>query len=418
MEIISDIRKKLSRAGEAFVNYTADVIYDRRDGLGASVYGAFLKVLSYIFSGIVRLRHALYAKRILRDAPLGCLVVVVGNLTVGGTGKTPIVEKFARSLAERGRKVAVLSRGYKSKSDRPIERFIRWITHGEPPKPKVVSDGKNILLDSELAGDEPYMLARNLPGVCVVVDKNRVRAGHYAVSELGADTLVLDDGFQYLPLHGQLQLLLVDKTNPFGNLSLLPRGILREPVSHLKRASYIFLTKSDGKKDPELERLIRKYNPAAEMIECTHKPDCAVNFEGGDREELSIFRGAKVACFCAIAAPESFESLLRQLGANIVYRKRFLDHHRFEDFELDAFFKKAKAAGADIAATTEKDAVRIRQNYKSPIPLFYLKLKIEILSGVDDFESAVEKICFPKRKSDEIPSEAPIGDEPPPTRNP
>lgn len=105
------------------------------------------------------------------------------------------------------------------------------------------------------------MLARNLPGVIVIVDKNRVRAGHYAITEFGADTLVLDDGFQYLPLRGQLQLLLVDKTNPFGNFSLLPRGILREPVSHLKRASYIFLTKSDGRRDPELERTNTQIQP-------------------------------------------------------------------------------------------------------------------------------------------------------------
>lgn len=172
-----------------------------------------------------------------------------------------MVEKFARSLSERGRKVAILSRGYKSKSEGALSKFARWLTHGEPPPPKVVSDGERVLLDSELAGDEPYMLARNLPGVVVIVDKNRVKAGHYAVSRFGADTLILDDGFQYLPLRGQIQLLLVDKTNPFGNCSMLPRGILREPISHLRRASYIFITKSDGVKDPELERMIRRHNP-------------------------------------------------------------------------------------------------------------------------------------------------------------
>ena len=400
MEKLKDIKHKLSHAAENFVHMTADVIYDRRGGFFVSLYAGFLHAISWIFEAVVRLRYALYKNRILRDAPLGCLVVVVGNLTVGGTGKTPIVEKFARSLSERGRKVAILSRGYKSKSDGALKKFMRWMTHGEAPKPKVVSDGKNILLNSEFAGDEPFMLARNLPNVIVIVDKNRVRAGHYAITEFGADTLILDDGFQYLPLRGQLQLLLVDKTNPFGNKCLLPRGILREPISHLKRASYIFLTKSDGVEDPELEHLIREHNPTAEIIECAHKPECLVDFHSMKRSELSILKGAKIACFSAIAAPDSFENFLTELGAEIVYKKRFLDHHRFDDYELDKFFKKAKSFNAKFVVTTEKDAVRIRPDYPAALPFYYTKLEIEILEGVDDFESAVEKICFPKRRSD------------------
>lgn len=393
--------KKLKRAGEDFVHYTADVIYDRRDGFGTRIYAGFLKTLSFVFSSIVRLRHYMYDSRILRDAPLGCTVVVVGNLTVGGTGKTPIVEKFAKSLSERGRKVAILSRGYKSKSDTALSRFFRWLTHGEPPKPKVVSDGKTVLLDSEHAGDEPYMLARNLPGVVVIVDKNRVRAGHYAISQFGADTLILDDGFQYLPLRGQVQLLLVDKTNPFGNESMLPRGILREPISHLRRASYIFLTKSDGHKDSALEETIRKYNPAAEIIECAHVPERLVEFPLGQSRPLSILDDTPIACFCAIAAPDSFEKFLVDWGGKIVFKKRFLDHHRFDDSELDEFFAGAKAAGAKLVVTTEKDAVRIRADYDGGLPFYYTKLEIEILDGCEDFESAVERICFPKRRADE-----------------
>lgn len=403
MGFLKRMKRRLSKFGEDFAHLTADVIYDRREGFWISVYAAVLKTLSFVFEAIARTRYAMYEKRIMRDAPLGCLVVVVGNLTVGGTGKTPIVEKFARSLNERGRKVAILSRGYKSKSDGALKKFVRWLTHGEAPKPKVVSDGKRILLDSEFAGDEPYMLARNLPGVIVIVDKNRVRAGHYAITEFGADTLVLDDGFQYLPLRGQLQLLLVDKTNPFGNFSLLPRGILREPVSHIKRASYIFLTKSDGRRDPELERTIRKYNPSVEIIECAHRPTCLAEFSTNERVGLEILKGAKVACFSAIAVPEGFEKFLVELGGEIVYKKRFLDHHRFDDAELDAFFDAAKNAGAQLAVCTEKDAVRIRPDLKTAIPFYYTKLEIDILRGEEDFESAVEKICFPKRESDDAP---------------
>lgn len=401
MIFLKRIRRRLKSYAQRIANFTADVIYDRADGFVAVLYGGVLFCLSFVFEFIARLRFYLYDSRILRDAPLGCLVVVVGNLTVGGTGKTPIVEKFARSLAERGRRVAILSRGYKSKSDSFFGKLSRWFTHGESPKPRVVSDGKTIFLDSSVAGDEPYMLARNLPGVIVIVDKNRVRAGHYAITEFGADTLILDDGFQYLPLKGQLQLLLVDKTNPFGNRRLLPRGILREPVSHLKRASYIFLTKSNGEKDYELEQTIRTYNKTAEIIECTHKLRCLVNFKTLEKVPLERLKSKKVACFSAIAAPESFERFLRELGAKLVLRKRFLDHHRFSESELDSVFETAAAKGAEMVVTTEKDSVRIEATYNPKIDFFYTKLEIDIISGADDFENAVERICFPKRKADQ-----------------
>lgn len=185
----------------------------------------------------------------------------------------------------------------------------------------MVSDGKRILLDSEFAGDEPYMLARNLPGVIVIVDKNRVRAGHYAITEFGADTLVLDDG-SYAPARTAANAA-CRQNKPLGNFSLLPRGILREPVSHLKRASYIFLTKSDGRRDPELERTIRKYNPSVEIIECAHRPTCLAEFSTNERVGLEILKGAKVACFSAIAVPEGFEKFLVELGGEIVYKNAF-----------------------------------------------------------------------------------------------
>ena len=268
------LKKKIN----ALELYTIDVILGRRADTGAAIYGAFLQLLSWLFSGIVQTRWWLYRHRILHDQPLGCLVVVVGNLTVGGTGKTPVVEKFAKALRDRGRKVAILSRGYKSKAPPLWQKWWWALTHAAEPPPRIVSDGTTVLLNSEEAGDEPYMLARNLPGVIVLVDKNRVKAGAYAIKRFGCDTLVLDDGFQYLPLKGSLNLLLVDKTNPFGNGNLLPRGVLREPIKHLKRASYIFLTKSNGQRDPELEALIKEHNPAADLIECAHRPQYLQRF--------------------------------------------------------------------------------------------------------------------------------------------
>jgi tetraacyldisaccharide 4'-kinase len=389
----------LKKKTNALELYTVDVILGRRADTGAAIYGFFLHLLSFLFSGIAQLRFWLYRHRILHDQPLGCLVVVVGNLTVGGTGKTPVVEKFAKALRDRGRKVAILSRGYKSKS---APRYKKWwwaLTHAEEPPPRVVSDGQRVLLDSEEAGDEPYMLARNLPGVIVLVDKNRVKSGAYAIKRFGCDTLVLDDGFQYLPLKGRLNLLLVDKTNPFGNGHLLPRGILREPIKHLKRASYVFLTKSNGERDLELEALIQKHNPGVDIIECAHKPQYLQRFGTTEQQPLAYLKGRRVAAFSGIATPESFEKFLRDLGAKLVARERYLDHYRYADEDFDDLFALAQKEGAECLVTTEKDAVRIPADRVCPLPLYYLRLEIDILHGAADFDEAVARICFPQNGS-------------------
>ena len=390
-----------NRKIQAFELYTVDVVLGRRVDTGSVVYGTVLQAMSWLFSSAVQLRLWLYRNRILRDQPLGCLVVVVGNLTVGGTGKTPVVEKFARALRDRGRKVAILSRGYKSKGSPFWKKAWYAITHTDEPPPRVVSDGQNVFLDSEQAGDEPYMLARNLPGVVVLVDKNRVKAGAYAIKKYGCDTLVLDDGFQYLPLKGQLNLLLVDKTNPFGNGYMLPRGILREPVKHLRRASYIFLTKSNGRRDPELEALIARYKPDADVIECVHKPQYLQRLDvrpdaGAGREPLEWLKGRRIFAFCGIATPESFEKFLRDLGALLVGRERFLDHYRYEPEDMQELYDAAERERAECLVTTEKDAVRIPDPGGSPLPVYYLRLEIEIIRGAADFDEAVGRICFPQ----------------------
>jgi tetraacyldisaccharide 4'-kinase len=384
-------RHKLD-AGEQFA---IDVIMGRSEGTRAALLGVGLQGLAYVFSGLVQLRLWLYRKRILRDQPLGCLVLVVGNLTVGGTGKTPVVEMFAKALRDRGRKVAILSRGYKSKAPPLWQKWWFRLNHIAEPPPRVVSDGVKVWLDSEVAGDEPYMLARNLPGVVVLVDKNRVKAGAYAIKQFGCDTLILDDGYQYLPLKGRLNLLLIDKTNPFGNGFTLPRGILREPIKHLARASYVLLTKSKGVRDTELEAMIHKFNPGVEIIECAHQPQYLQHIATGERLPLTALAGRKIGAFSGIAAPEGFEAFLREAGAHLATTRRFVDHHRFTPQDLVDVFAEAQAAGVELMITTEKDAVRLNASEKTTIPCYYLRLEIDILRGAADFQEAVSKICFP-----------------------
>ncbi len=396
----SSISSRLSAKVNEFASFTVDVIYERRTGRAAKVWGTCLFLLSLLFRGITLLRRKLYHYRILRAQHLGCLVVVVGNLTVGGTGKTPVVEKLARTLHAKGRKVAILSRGYKSKKEPLIKKWIRLLTHQPPAPPRVVSDGETIYFDSEVAGDEPYMLARNLPGVVVVTDKDRVKAGQYAIRNYGVDTLILDDGFQYFQLNDHLQLLLVDKTNPFGNGNLLPRGILREPINQMRRASYVFLTKSEEPPSQELIATLKKHRSESEWIECSHRPQYLQSVFSDEKLPLDWLKGKKVGGLSGIAMPESFEVFLKELGAELIVPFRFLDHHRFTARELKEVKASIEENGLDVLVTTEKDAVRIKPDFDPGLPFYFLRVEIKLLSGADSFEEAVKRICFPRQHGD------------------
>src|SRR5438067_12679880 len=220
---------------EAVETFVLEVILEERQGNRAAMVRFLLALLSKVFAVAVKFRRFLYNVRLLRDSTLGVQVIAIGNLTVGGTGKTPVVEKFARELQNQGRTVAILSRGYRSKPPPLTKRLInKLLLQEDRTPPRVVSDGKSLLLDSETAGDEPYMLASNLKDVIVLVDKDRVKSGKFAIDKWKVDTLLLDDGLQYLHLKHRLDIVLVDRQAPFGNEFLLPRGTLREPPRNLR----------------------------------------------------------------------------------------------------------------------------------------------------------------------------------------
>mgnify|MGYP001244904230 FL=1 len=390
------MRDSLRAWQEQFETFALEVIFGERRGKKAALLRGVLFGLSKVFLIIVKGRRWLYEARIIRDHPLGVQVITVGNLTVGGTGKTPVVEKFARVLTDQGRKVAILSRGYRSKPP-PLTK--RWknkiLLQDEIVPPRVVSDGKSLLLNSEDAGDEPYMLASNLKDVVVLTDKDRVKSGRYAIEQFGCDTLLLDDGFQYWKLAGRRRdIVLVDAQQPFGNEHLLPRGTLREPPEHIRRADTIFITKSDGE-TAGLRARIRKHNPSAGIIECVHWPLFFEDvFNPDQREQIGWLKGKKVATLSGIAQPESFEQSLLQQGAELVYTKRFADHHRFNQQEILNTINRAKKRRADVILTTQKDAVRFPKIDRRDLPIFYMRVEIKILSGAKDFDDCVRKICF------------------------
>jgi tetraacyldisaccharide 4'-kinase len=376
--------------------YAIEVILDKRHGFRASILRIVLRLLSFIYLAIVQLRLYLYRKRILKERQLGCLVISIGNLTVGGTGKTPVVEKFARALQSGGRRVAILSRGYKSIDRRKKKTWWeRALGQGPETTPRVVSDGKRVLLDSGTSGDEPYMLASNLRGVAVVVDKDRVKGGLHALKELGVDTLLLDDGLQYLHLKHRLDIVLVDRQAPFGNEHLLPRGTLREPPRNLRRASYIFITKCNGEPNSELIQRIRQHNRTAEIIECTHKPLYLKHVYREERLPLDYLKGLYIGSLCGIAAPESFEEGLRKLGAKIELSRHFADHHRYAQKELTSFLQRCVRRDVSAVITTEKDAVRLPVLDNLEVPIYFLRVEIEILNGQETWEQCVQRICTP-----------------------
>ena len=388
---------KFKLSAEELEQYFLDLMAGRRRKWYDRVITCLLFVASRFYRMAVQFRHWLYDKRVIRNQALGCLVVSIGNLSCGGTGKTPVVEVFARSLSQKGRKVAILSRGYRRKKRTFWEKLVHAFNSGEMElPPQVVSDGNDLLMDSEHAGDEPYMLASNLPNVAVVVDKNRVKSGIHAIDEFETDVIILDDGFQYLKLKPHINIVLVDSTDPFGNGHVLPRGILREPIKNIRRADYIFLTKSDGThKNTHLKRFLRRHTRRAEIIECCHKPPHLVKlFSNREEQKLSFLNGKKVAALSAIARPESFENFLEQLGAELVAKDHFADHHRYTQQEIIDFVNTAKASGAEMVVTTEKDAVRIPHIDRCDVPIYYLRIQIDILSGKESFDQCISRICF------------------------
>ena len=392
------MRKARQGGLERLESYLVKLIQEKGSDLdqpfGINLLLHVLKGLSYLFLAVVSIRYFLYRTGLLRRYPLGTQVISIGNVTAGGTGKTPVTEIFARTLAAEGRKVAILSRGYRRKEAPWWQRLFTQVIE----KPLVVSDGRRVLLDSATGGDEPYMLASNLPGVAVVVDRNRVKAGRYAVNRLGCDTLILDDGFQYQKLKHSIEVVLVDSTNPFGNGNLLPRGILREPVRNLKRADIIFLTKCRGDVSAVKEE-IRRYNTTAEIVECNHTPKVMKDVWSREEFPLDWLRDKTVCTLSGIASPKGFENSLRHLGAKVVWCERYADHHRYDASEVLYALNRTADMGADALVTTEKDAVRFPRLETAPVKCLYLRIAIEILVGGESFTQLINRICF--RKSGE-----------------
>lgn len=371
------------------------IVSGEESGTRADIARGVLRGLSAVFNGIVRVRYSLYRHGIFSRSWPGCMVISIGNITVGGTGKTPVVEIFARALTRGGRKVAIVSRGYKARAP-----SIKWRIKNRRflQGTKVVHDGKKLLLGARVAGDEPYMLARNLENVVVITDKSRVRGSRYAIEKFGVDTIILDDGMQHLPLQRQIEVVLIDAQLPFGYEHLLPRGLLREPLSSLSRATHIFITKARDIDVTPLIRRIRDYNAHAEIIACYYEPVTLVNIHTDAQLPVTALKDQRIVVATGIAQPDGFVSLLRDLGADVVRQYNYPDHHRFRREEIEYLYQRVEKRNADALLITQKDAVRFSRRAGARIrscPVYYLKVAVAIKKGEKDFINCITRICYP-----------------------
>ncbi len=327
--------------------YLLSIISDEKRGFFTSFLRFILLILSGIYYLGLQVIRFLYRVRILKRLKLKARVISAGNLTVGGTGKTPAVEGIARLLQEKGRKIAILSRGYKRVKGRGLR--VKDVA--------VVTDGKEILLSAKEAGDEPYLLAQNSSGIPIVVGKNRIKSGNYCLANFNTETFILDDGFQYQRLERDLDILLIDSLNPFGNGHLLPRGILREPLRSLKRADLYILTRTDQVRNLEgLKNRIRSINPFTPILESIHAPCYLEDLKSKKKFDLEFIKDKEVLALSSIAHPESFEKTLKDLRAIIMKRLRYPDHHPYTKEDLEEISTKARGC---LIITTQKDGVRL-----------------------------------------------------------
>jgi tetraacyldisaccharide 4'-kinase len=357
------------------LNYLYEIATDKRKGLIPGIIKAFLFILSLIYGLMVRI--TIFLNRAFQYR-LGCKVISVGNITVGGTGKTTLVEFIARELKAQGRKVAVVSRGYKRVSkDRKMEVGV-----SEPESSSGCQQSgklKGCQGVSEM-GDEAYMLSKKLGDIPVIVDADRRRGINKAITNFGAETVILDDAFQQWKIKKDLEIVTIDATNPFGNKHMLPRGILREPLSSLKRADIFVLTKADFAADTAmLKGLLAKINPRAMIVESSHRACGLYNIDNPKAGlDIEALKGKSVAIFCGIGDPGSFTNTITGLGARIGAQFRFPDHHNYSREELDKIIKSSKENNIDTIITTEKDAVRISNIRLEAGSRNLLVLKIEI----------------------------------------
>lgn len=340
-------------------------------------------VILYIFSFFYRLlvisRNWLYDKQVFTSVNLSCPVISVGNITVGGTGKTPCVIMLAKILQKNGFNPAVLSRGYGGKKAKKVN---------------VVSDGSNIILAAEVAGDEPLMIARALPGVPVITGAKRTATGSAAVRDFGANIIICDDAFQHRKIARDINIVLLDYERPFSNGLLLPAGALREPPGSLKRADCLIITRVDEKAafDKDAQKIADSFQ--VDVFLSRHVAKDVAKGDGAAGTPITALQGKKVCAFCGIAQPDSFRKMLLDARAEIISFDAYPDHYAYHACDVGELKDKFIKYHADYLMTTEKDAVRLEKYPDFIKMLSILRMEMEIMPSEKALENfLLRRVC-------------------------
>jgi tetraacyldisaccharide 4'-kinase len=319
-------------------------------------------VASRLYGLGAKWRRTLYARDVLRTKKLPAPVVSVGNLAVGGTGKTPVVACLARLLRDRGQRLAILSRGYGGRSRNPTR----------------LSDGERLYQKPPEVGEEPYWLARALPGVAVYTGACRYAAGMAAWEEVKPDLFLLDDGFQHVQLHRDLDVVLLDAASPLGNGCLLPRGPLREPPAALKAVQIIMLTRFDPERHQGQLRAIRNAFPKQAVLTAAISPVGVRSYPGGQAHGPEALRHRSLLAFAGLARPEVFAATLKELGVDLQGFQAFPDHHAYRWQDGQNLAAAARNLGAGGLVTTGKDWCRLGERWEGDMLLWVLEVEARL----------------------------------------
>ncbi|MBI5643296.1 MAG: tetraacyldisaccharide 4'-kinase [Deltaproteobacteria bacterium] len=337
----------------------------REDKIGLVPHN-LLFLLSLLYGLAIKLRLFLFKRGFLSTKELPCKVISIGNITVGGTGKTPMAIHVAGLIRKRNNRVVILSRGYK-RSTRDIS---------------VVSDGQKILLSAQEAGDEPYLMAKRLKDVPVIVGSDRYLSGMFAVENFNPDVIILDDGYQHIKLKRDLNILLVDAEEGFGNGYLLPRGVLREPLEGIERASIVMV------KGGHLTSDERSKIQSVPVIPFSYSPSVITDIKTNASKDAGYLKGKKAIAIAGIANPGSFFETLKSLGVKLVKAFTYPDHHLYTNEDIDSI--KKGFLEAELIITTEKDGVKLKGRVQT-LPLYVLSIDVEV-KGKEALENAVNPL--------------------------
>lgn len=357
-------------------------LHDRPATWRDRVLFSLLKFFSFFFLAGWWARKTAYRSGMLRRRRLTCPVVSVGNITTGGTGKTPVVIALARHFCEQGKKVAVLSRGYgrtRGRSD------LVW-----------VSDGRKILVEPGEGGDEPVLIAQSVPQAAVLVSRDRYRAGLEALREFKPDLFILDDGYQRrFELHRDLDILIVDGINPFSTGWVLPAGLLREPLSALAEANVFVLNKVNLARSPEdIRTVLQRNNPRAYLVESCYRPLFLKDFRTGKEVKPSLLDRVPVGAFSGVANPLSFIRTLAEYRVLIRHAYTLRDHYPYTKEKLKVILEDAKMRGLQYLVTTQKDEVKLPVDMDLEIPILVLEIRWEVTKGKNHWDTVLKNISL------------------------